>query len=76
MLLSYNYNNFRSERKIIVNYVDNTSGVFYHGLDNYGHWSFNIFENEIEKILVYDSQTDEFLYEIINENIVDYIVFL
>jgi hypothetical protein len=50
--------------------------VFYHGLDNYGHWSFNIFENEIEKILVYDSQTDEFLYEIINENIVDYIVFL
>ena len=53
MLLSYNYNNFRSERKIIVNYVDNTFGVFYHGLDNYGHWSFNIFENEIEKILVY-----------------------
>jgi glycosyltransferase involved in cell wall biosynthesis len=75
MLLSYNYNNFRSERKIIVKYVDNTYGVFYHGLDNYGHWSHNIFENKIEKILVYDSQTDEFLYEIINENIVDYIVF-
>ena len=75
MLLSYNYNNFRSERKIIVNYVDNTSEVFYHGLDNYGHWSYNIFENKIEKILVYDSQTDEFLYEIINENLVDYIIF-
>ena len=55
--------------------MDNTSEVFYHGLDNYGHWSYNIFENKIEKILVYDSQTDEFLYEIINENLVDYIIF-
>ena len=76
MLLSYNYNNFRSERRIIVNYADNTSVVFYHGLENFGHWSFNIFENKVEKISVYDNQTDEFLYEVINENIVDYIVFL
>ena len=74
MLLSYNYNNFRSERKTIVNYVDNTSEVFYHGLETYGHWSFNILNN-VKNILVYDTETDEFLYEIINENIVDYIVF-
>jgi len=74
MLLSYNYNNFRSERKIVVNYVDNNSEVFYHGLENYGHWYFNILNN-IKNVLVYDTKTDEFLYEIINENIVDYIVF-
>jgi glycosyltransferase involved in cell wall biosynthesis len=76
MLLSYNYNNFNSERKIIVNYSDGDFEIFYHNLENYGHWSFNIFDRKIEKILIYDTQNDEFLYEIINKNIIDYIVFL
>jgi glycosyltransferase involved in cell wall biosynthesis len=75
MLLSYNHNNFRSERKIIVNYVNGESETIYHFLENFTYWSFNIFENKIEKILVYDNQNDEFLYEIINENILDYIIF-
>ena len=75
MLLSYNYNHFRSERKIVVNYIDGSLETIYHGLENYGHWSFNIFENKIEKLLVYDNQNDEFLYEIINQNILDYITF-
>lgn len=75
ILLSYNYNNFRSERKMIVNYINGNSETVYHGLENFGHWSFNVFENKIEKILVYDNQNDEFLYEIINENIFDHITF-
>jgi len=75
MLLSYNYNNFRSERKITVSYLDGSSDNIYHGLENFGHWSFNIFEKEIQKISVYDNYNDKFLYEIINQNIVDYIVF-
>jgi hypothetical protein len=44
-------------------------------LENYGHWSFNIFNSEIKKVSVYDTQTNEFLYDIINENILDYVVF-
>ena len=76
MLLSYNYNHFRSERKIVVNYIDGSSETIYHGLENYGHWSFNIFESKIEKISVYDNLNDEFLYDFINENILDYIVFI
>ena len=75
MLLSYNHNNFRSERKIIVNYVNGDTETIYHFLENFAYWSFNIFENKIEKISVYDNQNDEFLYEIINENILDYIIF-
>jgi glycosyltransferase involved in cell wall biosynthesis len=76
MLLSYNYNHFRSERKIVVNYIDGSLETVYHGLENYGHWSFNIFENKVEKISVYDTQDDEFLYDFINKNILDYIVFI
>jgi len=75
MLLSYNYNHFRSERKIVVNYIDGSLETIYHGLENYGHWSFNIFENKVEKISVYDTQDDEFLYDFINKNILDYIIF-
>jgi len=75
MLLSYNYNHFRSERKIVVYYIDGSSETIYHGLENYGYWSFNIFENKIEKISVYDNLNDEFLYDYVNENILDYIVF-
>jgi hypothetical protein len=76
MLLSYNYNHFRSERKIVVKYIDGSSETVYHGLENYGHWSFNIFESKIKNISVYDNQNDEFLYDFINENILDYIVFI
>jgi glycosyltransferase involved in cell wall biosynthesis len=75
MVLSYNYNNYTSDRKIVVNLIDGNTEIHYHVLENYGHWSFNIFNNNIEKILVYDNQNDEFLYEIINHNIVDYVTF-
>ena len=74
MLLSYNHNNFKSERKIVVNFLDGNTETYYHSLENYGHWSFNILNN-VEKILVYDNQNDEFLYEIINQNVLDYIIF-
>jgi hypothetical protein len=75
MVLSYNYNNFKSERKIIVNFLDDSNETYYYTLENYGHWSFNIFNSEIKKVSVYDTQTNEFLYDIINENILDYVVF-
>jgi glycosyltransferase involved in cell wall biosynthesis len=75
MVLSYNYNNFKTERKTIVNFLDDSSEIYYYILENYGYWSFNIFDKEIKKISVYDTQTDEFLYEIINKNILDYVVF-
>ena len=75
MLLSYNYNHFISSRKIFVNYIDGSSEYIYHSLENYGHWSFNILEKEVDKIVVYDNDNDEFLYEIINKNILDYIIF-
>jgi len=74
-VLSYNYNNFKSERKIIVNFLDDSNETYYYTLENYGHWSFNIFNSEIKKVSVYDTQTNEFLYDIINENILDYVVF-
>ena len=75
MILSYNYNNFKSERKIIVNFTDDTNEIYYYTLENYSHWSFNVFDKKIKKVSVYDTQTDEFLYDIINENIHDYVVF-
>ena len=62
------------QRKIVVNFLDGNTETYYHSLENYGHWSFNILNN-VEKILVYDNQNDEFLYEIINQNILDYITF-
>jgi glycosyltransferase involved in cell wall biosynthesis len=75
MILSYNYNHFRSERRIVVKYIDGSLETLHHGLENYGHWSFNIPEKGVEKISVYDAQNDEFLYDFINENILDYIIF-
>jgi len=75
MVLSYNYNNFKTERKTIVHFLDDSSEIYYYTLENYGYWSFNIFNKDIKKISVYDTQTDEFLYEIINKNILDYVVF-
>jgi glycosyltransferase involved in cell wall biosynthesis len=74
MLFSYNYNNFRSERKIVINFLDGNTETYYHSLENYGHWSFNILSN-VEKILVYDNKTEEFLYEMINQNITDFVTF-
>ena len=75
MILSYNYNNFKSERKIIVRFIDDTEEVYYYNLENYGHWSFNIFDKKIKKVSVYDKQTNEFLYDFVDENILDYIIF-
>jgi glycosyltransferase involved in cell wall biosynthesis len=75
MILSYNYNNFKSERKIIVKFIDDTEEVYYYNLENYGHWSFNIFDKKIKKVSVYDNQTNEFLYDFVDENTLDYVGF-
>ena len=36
---------------------------------------FNVFEKKIQKISVYNTENDEFLYDMINQNIVNYISF-
>jgi hypothetical protein len=58
-----------------VNFTDDTEEVYYYNLENYGYWSFNIFDKKIKKVFVYDNQTNKFLYDFVDENILDYIVF-
>ena len=73
-VLSFNYNDFQSIRKIIVCF-ENHEVIIHHRLDYNGAWMYNIFEEEIKKIKVYDNNTDEFLYEIDNKEIWDLIEF-
>jgi len=71
-VFTYNFNNFPVERKIEV-FGENTD-VIYHTASGLRHWSYNIFDR-IDKIKVYDNQTNEFLYELENKNIWDNLEF-
>jgi len=71
-VFTYNFNNFPVERKIEV-FGENTD-VIYHTSSGLRHWSYNIFDR-IDKIKVYDNQTNEFLYELENKNIWDNLEF-
>jgi glycosyltransferase involved in cell wall biosynthesis len=73
-VLSFNYNDFPVYRKIIVE-LDDREEIIHHQLDYNGSWSYNIFDETINKIRVYDSTTDELLYEMKNKNIYSYIEF-
>jgi hypothetical protein len=73
-VLSFNYNNYAVYRKIIVEIGDREE-IIHHQLDYNGSWSYNIFDETIKKIRVYDSTTDELLYEMENKNIYSYIEF-
>jgi glycosyltransferase involved in cell wall biosynthesis len=73
-VLSFNYNDFQSLRRIVVCF-ENYESTIHHRLDYDGAWMYNIFEDEIKKIKVYDDKTNEFLYEIENKEIWDKIEF-
>jgi len=73
-VLSFNYVNKVIKRKIIVE-MENREETIYHQLDINGCWSYNIFDNTLKKIKVYNSETDELLYEMENKNVHSYIEF-
>jgi glycosyltransferase involved in cell wall biosynthesis len=73
-VLSFNYNDFQSLRRIVVCF-ENYESTIHHRLDYDGAWMYNIFKDEIKKIKVYDDNTNEFLYEIENKEIWDKIEF-
>ena len=73
-VLSFNYNNHKVIRKIIIVFDDYEQEIVHH-LDYFWSWSYNIYDNKIKKIKVYDAETNEFLYEQKNENIYSYIEF-
>jgi len=75
IILSFNYNNFETNRKIVVEFFDGGTEDYYHSLFDYGHWSFNIFERKINRILVYDTLSNQFLYDINYDNVQDYVMF-
>jgi glycosyltransferase involved in cell wall biosynthesis len=71
-IVSYNYNNYGVKRKIVVKLKDRVD-TLYHNLDYFDAWVYNIFDSSLEKISVYDRDTDRLLYEMENKNIKDYI---
>jgi FkbM family methyltransferase len=73
-VISYNYNNYGVQRKIIVtlNEMENT---IIHQLDYFNAWVYNIYDESLVKISVYDNETDRLLYELENKDIKDYIEF-
>lgn len=75
IILSFNYNNFETNRKIVVEFFDGGTEDYYHSLFDYGHWSFNIFERKINRILVHDTLSNQFLYDINYDNVQDYVMF-
>ena len=71
-VVSYNYNNYSVKRKIVV-ILKNRVETIYHHLDYFDAWAYNIFDNDLVKILVYDAETNRLLYESENKDIKDYI---
>lgn len=71
-VLSYNFNNFSVDRKIEV-FGDGVDTIFHH-MKGFNYWAYNIYD-KIDKIKVYDKQTDEFLYELENKDVWDNLEF-
>jgi|694.fasta_scaffold62089_2 glycosyltransferase involved in cell wall biosynthesis len=71
-VVSYNYNNYSVKRKIVVILKDRVETIYHH-LDYFDAWAYNIFDNDLVKILVYDAETNRLLYESENKDIKDYI---
>ena len=71
-VVSYNYNNYGVKRKIIVTLKDKEDTI-YHRLDYFDAWAYNIYDENLTKISVYDTETDRLLYELENKDIKDYI---
>ena len=71
-IVSYNYNNFPVNRKIIVK-LDKSEDIIYHNLDYFDAWAYNIFDPSVKEILVYDNTNNKLLYQMNNINIEDFI---
>jgi hypothetical protein len=71
-VVSYNYNNYGVKRKIVVTLKDNENTI-HHRLDYFDAWAYNIYDESLSKISVYDEETDRLLYEMENKDIKDYI---
>lgn len=73
MIFSYNYSSTFKSRKIVVKNKDGTTYVLNHNLLNFGCWQYNVVDENIHSIDVYEN--DMLLY---NENLNDissYVVF-
>lgn len=73
-VLSFNYNNHKVIRKIIIEFEDYEEEIIHH-LEYFWSWSYNVYENNIKKIKVYNSETNELMYEMENKNIYSYLEF-
>ena len=71
-VLTFNYNDYVVRRKIIVKSEDRQD-VLNHNVEKLNSWVYNIYYDKIDKIEVYDEDTNELLYEIENKEIQDYI---
>jgi hypothetical protein len=71
-VFTYNLNDFPVFRKIEV--YNQSIDTITHSVYGLNQWSYNIYDR-IDKIKVFDNTTNEFLYEIKNENIWDNLEF-
>lgn len=71
-VVSYNYNNYPVDRKILVVSEDNEETIN-HKLDYFDAWVYNIFKSNLKKIVVYGNKDNRLLYEIENKKVYDYI---
>jgi hypothetical protein len=73
-VLSFNYNDNIINRKIVVK-MEGDEEIIFQKLDYKGSWFYHLFNKPIKTILVYNADTDEFLYEQENKNIHSYLEF-
>jgi len=73
VVLSFNYTNIETIRKIIVVF-DDSQQIIIHKLSNKGYY-YHTFNNPIKEIKVYDLNNDRHLFDVENKNIEDYIEF-
>jgi glycosyltransferase involved in cell wall biosynthesis len=71
-VVSYNYNNYGVKRKIVITLKEREDTII-HQLDYFDSWAYNIYDESLVKISVYDNETDRLLYELENKDIKDYI---
>lgn len=73
VVLSFNYTNIETIRKIIVVFDDSQQTII-HKLSNKGYY-YHTFNNPIKEIKVYDLNNDRHLFDVENKDIKDYIEF-
>jgi len=72
-ILSFNYTDQITKRKILVQ-LDNHTDTIYHSLEYYSSWVYNIYYDKLIKISVYDDENNQLLYELENNNVLDFII--